>query len=92
MAKLIGQISYKLSPFGLHLKYQEPILSFYKKTCESEDLVVQKAALYNLPCFHLLYKDVVKNSACTTSTTQEDILIDTADGKEDFEIDFHAMY
>lgn len=60
MAKLVGQVAHKLSTFGLHLKYQEPILNFYKWTAESEDLAVQKAALYNLPCFHLLYKDVLK--------------------------------
>lgn len=87
MSKLIGQIAYKLKPFGLHLKHKEPILDFYKKTCESDNFVVQKAALYNLPCFHLLYRDVVKNSN-STSSIQEEITIDTQDSRDGIEINF----
>jgi hypothetical protein len=45
MARMIGPIAHKLSHFGLHLKYSEPILQFYKKTTESSDPVMQKAAL-----------------------------------------------
>jgi hypothetical protein len=40
MAKLVGQITHKLSTFSLHIKYQEQILTFYKWTTESEDLLV----------------------------------------------------
>ena len=40
MAKIIGQIAYKLSNHNLHIKYQDPILNFYKQSTESDDLVV----------------------------------------------------
>lgn len=59
MAVMIGQIAYKLSKLGLLLKYKEPILNFYKATTTHESQSVQRAALFNLPCFHLLFKDVI---------------------------------
>lgn len=69
------------------MKYSEPILSFYKKTTESEDEIVLKAALYNLPCFHLLYKDVVKQLSL------DDNLLSTEEGKDNpFDLNFHELY
>lgn len=59
MASLIGKIVYKLSTFDLHLKYKEPILAFYRMIIEHKDQQNVKMGIYNLPCFQLLYKDVV---------------------------------
>ena len=39
MAKMVGEIAFKLSSFGLHLKYQDQILTFYKRICESDNEV-----------------------------------------------------
>lgn len=85
MARMIGKITYKLSKFGLHLKYQEPILNFFKATTESADPEVQKAALFNLPCFHLLYKDAVK-----PLSLDDNLLSDQPEPAVD--INFHALY
>jgi hypothetical protein len=68
MAKLIGEIAFKLSNFGLHLKYQDQILTFYKRVCESDDEFCRKQGLFNLPCFHSLYKDIVKRPPGTAAT------------------------
>ena len=40
MARLIGQIVHKLSQFGLHLKFKDPILQFYIRTCEDKNLAI----------------------------------------------------
>lgn len=70
MATLIGKIVYKLSTFDLHLKYKEPILAFFKMIIEHRDQENVKMGIYNLPCFQLLYKDVVsKPPFCASSQT-----------------------
>ena len=72
---MIGRIAFKLSTFDLHIKYKEQILTFYKTIISHKDEDIVMAGVYNLPCFHLLYKDVcqpkpfnVPGTAATQST------------------------
>ena len=58
MSKMIGRIAYKLSFFELHIKYKEQILSFYKSIITHKDESNVYSGVFNLPCFHKLYKDV----------------------------------
>ena len=55
---MIGRIAYKLSTFGLHIKYKAEILAFYKSIIRHKDEQNVMHGIYNLPCFHQLYKDV----------------------------------
>lgn len=76
MSKMIGPLSFKLSKHDLHLKYKEPILTFYKTIINHKEEENVMSAVYNLPCFHQLYKDVcsppkpldVPGTAATQST------------------------
>ena len=58
MAEIIGRIAYKLSFFDLHIKYKEQILGFYKTIINHKDEAIVQSGVFNLPCFHRLYKDV----------------------------------
>lgn len=55
MSKMIGKIAHKLMQVDLHLKYKEPILSYYTFICESEDDSIRFSAASNLPAFQLIY-------------------------------------
>ena len=70
MARLIGPIVHKLSAFDLHLKYKEPILTFYKEMINHRDEDNVLCGIYNLPCFNLLYKDAVSKPPPGTAATQ----------------------
>ena len=58
MGRMIGRIAFKLSRFDLHIKYKEQILGFYKSIINHKDEENVMSGVYNLPCFHQLYKDV----------------------------------
>jgi len=60
MSNLIGKIVYKLSAFDLHVKYQQQLLTFYKAMVNHHDEQCVQNGIYNLPCFHALYRDKVR--------------------------------
>ncbi len=103
MAKLIGKIVHKLSAFDLHIKYKTEIITFYKAIVEHRDEENVKQGIYNLPCFHLLYKDKIGKPPPGTAATQSTSATGTAaadNGMEDedveesktLELDFHDLY
>ena len=100
MSKIIGKIVHKLSHFDLHTKYQEELLSFYKAIVNHEDDQCVENGIYNLPCFHSLYRDKVKKPPMTADTESTQVT-DTANVEENKfdedlkppeEIDFHDLY
>ena len=60
MAKIIGQVAYKLQKVGLEMKYKKELLAFYRELTDHDDDEIRQMAVYNLPCFNLLYKSVQK--------------------------------
>lgn len=100
MSKIIGKIVYKLSCFDLHVKYQDQLLSFYKAMVSHKDEACVINGIYNLPCFHALYRDKVR-APPGTAATQSTQVTETANGEEvkfdeEFrtadEIDFQDLY
>lgn len=93
---MIGKIAYKLSKNELHLKYKEQILTFYKTIINHKEEENVMSAVFNLPCFHQLYKEVCSppklmapGTAATASTNltavqdthENDDLLDTEEIK-----------
>ena len=75
MGQMIGKIAYKLSFYDLHIKYKEQILGFYKALISHKDETNVLSGVFNLPCFHQLYKDIcsppkrcIPGTAATQST------------------------
>lgn len=56
-AELIGKIVFKLEPFGLHLKYKETFVTFFKMMVNHKELKMKRLAAFNLPCFNKLFKE-----------------------------------
>ena len=96
MGRMIGKIAYKLSKNDLHLKYKEQILTFYKTIINHKEEENVMSAVFNLPCFHQLYKEVCSppklmapGTAATASTNltavqdthENDDLLDTEEIK-----------
>ena len=96
MSKMIGRLAYKLSANDLHVKYKEAILTFYKTIINHKDEECVLSGVYNLPCFHQLYKEVCSppklmapGTAATASTNltavqdthENDDLLDTEEIK-----------
>ena len=69
MSKMIGRLAYKLSANDLHVKYKEAILTFYKTIINHKDEECVLSGVYNLPCFHQLYKDVCSSRPLGTAAT-----------------------
>lgn len=69
MSRMIGRIAYKLSSYDLHIKYKEPILTFFKTIINHKDEECVLSGIYNLPCFHKLYKDVCSPRPLGTAET-----------------------
>ena len=55
MAEMIGRIVFSLSAFGLHLKFKDPLLDFFRKMANHKELKMRRHAAFNLPCFNQLY-------------------------------------
>lgn len=100
MSKNIGKIVYKLSAFDLHVKYKEELLTFFKAMVNYKDEECVIYGIYNLPCFHALYRDKVK-APPGTAATQSTQVTETPNGEEvkfeeEFgsaeEIDFQDLY
>ena len=83
MAQIIGKVVHKLSAFDLHLKYKEQILSFYKAMVEHRDPENNMTGIKNLPCFNLLYKDVINQASPGTAETQSTRATGAENGLED---------
>ena len=97
MGRMIGKIAFKLSKNDLHLKYKEQILTFYNDINNHKDEENVMSAVFNLPCFHQLFKEVcappkvlvVPGTAATASTNvtavqnthENDDLLDTEEIK-----------
>ena len=108
MGKMIGRIAHKLSFFELHIKYKDQILGFYKSILSHKDEENVLSGVYNLPCFHQLYKAVCSprippGTAATQSTGittvqnshENDDLLDQEELKKEgnaFDIDFQSLY
>jgi len=58
IAKIIGNVVFKLEKVGLHMKYKQELITFYKELTNHDDEEIRYAACFNLPCFYLLYKSV----------------------------------
>ena len=58
MAEIIGKVAFKLEKVGLHMNYKKEIITFYRDLTDHEDEDIRRLAVYNLPCFNLLYKSV----------------------------------
>ena len=99
MSNLIGKIVYKLSAFDLHVKYQDQLLIFFKAMINHKDEQCVQNGIYNLPCFHALYRDKVRKPPCTAATEStrvtdadaEESKFDEDYGRAD-EIDFQDLY
>lgn len=100
---MIGKIVHKLSAFDLHLKYKEQILNFYKAMVEHRDPENNLSGIYNLPCFHLLFKDQVTrpSNAPGTAATQSTRATglgpagdeeDTGEKPKTIDLDFQDLY
>ena len=57
LAEIIGKIVFQLQPFNFHMKYKEQILEFYKMMVAHKEIKMRRQAVFNLPCFHSLYKN-----------------------------------
>ena len=68
MSRTIGKIVDKLSHFDLHIKYSDQILEFFKGIVNHEDEQCVESGIYNLPCFHSLYREKVKKPPMTADT------------------------
>ena len=55
MAEIIGRIVFALKPFGLHMKFKEPLLDFFRQMANHKELKMRRHAAVNLPCFNSLY-------------------------------------
>jgi hypothetical protein len=55
MAEIIGRIVFALKPFGLHMKFKEPLLDFFRQMANHKELKMRRHAAFNLPCFNSLY-------------------------------------
>ncbi len=83
LAEIIGKIAFQLKPFNFHMKYKEPILDFYKMMVGHKEIKMRRQAVFNLPCFHSLFKnqdiqdefDLDFNELYLRFAKEEDILI-----------------
>lgn len=96
LAKIIGEIVYKLSSFGLHIKYKDLILAFFKGICNHEKEECRMNGIYNLPCFHMLFKKF-SHQAGGNGVEQDldDFLMGDGEEEEpsrDDDLDFQDLY
>ena len=56
ISEIFGCILVKLQPLGLHTKYKDQFISFYKEIIDHKEDSIRLKAVYNLPCMNLLYK------------------------------------
>ncbi len=60
VAELFGEMAAKLQQFGLHMKYKEQFIAYFKSIYDHKEKSIRQKAAFNLPCMNLLFKPVEK--------------------------------
>jgi hypothetical protein len=77
MAQIIGKVAFKLQHTQLHIKYKEQLMNFFQGICFHKTDEARLSAVYNIPCFHLLFgkKDgtqTLSNTVATRETSNDE--------------------
>jgi hypothetical protein len=76
IAKNIGSIAYTLQKRKFLGQFQSEFMNFYKEIIFHKELDIRIIGVYNLPCFHLLYKDIQEQSEIDFSQIYQTCLQD----------------